>query len=576
MMKSIALKYGLWFALFGVVASVVTATVSYQQSRILLAKSAERELATTTQLLSRKFTNDIAAIAKDVAFLSQIPSAKALFSADNAALAQQNIAEIFKQKLRLNQSYFQLRLIGANHYGREIVRVERSGAGLRVVESSELEEKSHYPYVFRSLRLPQGGSYISDVDVHSEQGVKLGQHQPTLKIASPVYVDDLAVGVVVVNLGLASLFSQLQADLPEEVKIYLANQEGDYLLHPDPDKQFGFYFGHRYLIQQDFPQLAGLFDDLMPRSYVQEASDEIGHQRAVSFIPVFYGAEQHSNMAVLGLASPLPSLRHIIDSLAGSMVKVSLGLSIAGLLTSLLFAKFLSQPIRNMVLAVKSFTHEQASNTDLLPRHRNDELGLLARSFEAMSLQINQQISELKRKEANLSYMANHDSLTGLPTRALFMEQLRKSIVKAAEQNNKLAVVFIDLDNFKQVNDSFGHEVGDRLLQEVSKVLHETIRVGDLLARFAGDEFLLALEDIAETQQADEVVNTVLRRLAKEVNLGLHIQPVYASVGISLYPDDGVEAQELIRKADHAMYKAKSNGRNQFSYYQLPSSSSLA
>jgi diguanylate cyclase (GGDEF)-like protein len=156
------------------------------------------------------------------------------------------------------------------------------------------------------------------------------------------------------------------------------------------------------------------------------------------------------------------------------------------------------------------------------------------------------------------------------------MEQLRKLIAKAAAQKTKLAVVFIDLDNFKQVNDSLGHEAGDRLLQEVSKVLHETIRVGDLLARFAGDEFLLALEDIGETQQADEVVNAVLRRLAKEVNLGLHIQPVYASVGISLYPDDGVEAQELIRKADHAMYKAKSNGRNQFSYYQLPSSSSLA
>jgi diguanylate cyclase (GGDEF)-like protein len=356
----------------------------------------------------------------------------------------------------------------------------------------------------------------------------------------------------------------------------LANQQGDYLLHPDPDKQFGFHFGHRYLIQQDFPKLAGLFDDLRPRSYVLEASGEVGHQRAVSFIPVFYGPEQQSKMAVLGLASPLPSLRHIIDSLAGSMIKVSLGLSLAGLLTSLLFAKFLSQPIRNMVLAVKSFTSEQASNTHLLPRHRNDELGLLARSFEAMSLQINRQISELKRNEANLSYMANHDSLTGLPTRALFMEQLRKLIAKAAAQKTKLAVVFIDLDNFKQVNDSLGHEAGDRLLQEVSKVLHETIRVGDLLARFAGDEFLLALEDIGETQQADEVVNAVLRRLAKEVNLGLHIQPVYASVGISLYPDDGVEAQELIRKADHAMYKAKSNGRNQFSYYQLPSSSSLA
>ncbi|WP_221075171.1 putative bifunctional diguanylate cyclase/phosphodiesterase [Agarivorans aestuarii] len=569
MINSISLRFGLWFAGFGILASVVTAAVSYHESRGLLAESAERELATTTQILTREFSSSIDEITKDVLFLSSIPQTAGYFEADNKLVLSEQLKDIFKQKLSLNPSYFQVRFIGAENFGRELIRVDRLSDGLIAIPAASLEEKAHYPYVFRTLRLDAGESYLSDVDIHNEKGVELGQHQPTLKIASPVFSNGKALGLVVVNVGLERLFSQMQADLPEGVAIYLANQKGDYLVNPNPDKQFGFHFGHRYLMQRDFPQMEVLFNDLQPRTFVLDSSAVYKYERAVSFTPLFYGPKSSPKMAMLGLSSPLPSLSHIMDSLAGSMIKVCLALSLVGLLTSLMFAKVLSQPIRNMVTAVNSFSKGKLPAAQLLPIERKDEIGLLANTFKAMSRQINKQIVELKDNEINLRHMASHDSLTGLPNRSLFLEQLRGSVHRAQTEQNSLAVVFIDLDNFKTVNDNLGHEAGDLLLKQVATVLRDSIRSGDSVARFAGDEFMLALESISEPEEANEVVNTVLRRLAQEVSLGVHIQPVYASVGISMYPADGSDPELLIRNADAAMYQAKSKGRNQFSYYAL-------
>ncbi|UPW18404.1 GGDEF domain-containing protein [Agarivorans sp. TSD2052] len=567
MSRFISLRFGLWFAMFGILASIVTATVSYHESRGLLAESAERELATTTQILTRGFIRTIDEIVKDTLFLSAIPQTTR-YSKDT----RQQLSDIFKQKLRLNPSYFQIRFISAADFGKELVRVDRLRDGLVAIEDSLLEEKSHYPYVFRTLRLPAGDVYLSAIDIHTERGVELGLHQPTLKVAAPVHIDGQTIGLIVINVGLENLFSQLQADLPEGVEIYLANQQGDYLVNPNPDKQFGFHFGHRYLIQHDFPRMESMFDNYQALTYVLDSSTDIRYQRAVSFTPLFYGPPASQRLAVMGLASPLPTLGAIIDSLAGSMIKVSLALSLLGLLTSLLFARVLSRPIRNMVSVVQAYRAGEIPVTKLLPSQRSDEIGLLANTFISMSQQINTQIDELKNNAIHLRYMASHDSLTDLPNRGLFIEQLKSMIHRAQRHNTTLAVVFIDLDNFKQINDSFGHDVGDRLLKQVAKVLHDTVRAEDCVARFAGDEFMLALEGIKEGQDASEIASKVLRRLAQEINLGPQPQPVHASIGISLYPVDGQDPEVLIRNADVAMYRAKAKGRNQYSYYAFEKS----
>ncbi|WP_432468784.1 diguanylate cyclase domain-containing protein [Agarivorans sp. Z349TD_8] len=574
MSNSISLRLGLWFSMFGILASIVTATISYHESRGLLSQSAERELATTTQILTREFSRTIDEIAKDARFLSAIPQTVGYFSTLQPAEFAEQLNSIFSQKLKLNSSYFQIRFIGAADFGRELIRVDRLSSGVVSRSPSELEEKAHYPYVFRTLRLSPDEVYLSDIEIHTEQGLEVDLHHPTLKVASPVYVDGQTLGLVVINVSLTQLFSLLQADLPKGVDIYLSNQHGDYLVNPDSDKQFGFHFGHRYLIQQDFPEMEALFSNHQPLTYVLPSSVGVNYQRAVSFTALFYGSITNQKMAVLGLASPLPSLSAIMDVLAGSMIKVCLGLSLLGLLTSLLFARILSMPIRNMVAAVKDFSAGQSLDQRLLPSDRNDEIGLLANSFYAMSQQINLQIKILKDNETNLRHLASHDGLTGLPNRALFLEQLNASMRQAQLSETQLAVVFIDLDDFKQVNDSFGHAAGDQLLQQVAQVVRDTIRAEDSVARFAGDEFMLALTSIDQHQDASSVVNKVLSRLAEEIYLDTQVHPVYASVGISIYPGDGINAEMLIRNADAAMYKAKEKGRNCFCFYDLKSAQS--
>ncbi|MGE5451793.1 MAG: EAL domain-containing protein [Acidobacteriota bacterium] len=177
-------------------------------------------------------------------------------------------------------------------------------------------------------------------------------------------------------------------------------------------------------------------------------------------------------------------------------------------------------------------------------------------------------ITQLKQTEERLAKMAHFDLLTELPNRALIMERLSHAINLAARHHTLVGVVFIDLDNFKTVNDGLGHAAGDQLLQQVSQRLQQRVRQEDTLGRLGGDEFVLVLEHLRHPQQAAHVAQSILDTLNEPFVLEGG-QPVYvrASIGISLYPADGETAMELIRDADAAMYESKRRGRNSFSFY---------
>lgn len=177
-------------------------------------------------------------------------------------------------------------------------------------------------------------------------------------------------------------------------------------------------------------------------------------------------------------------------------------------------------------------------------------------------------ITQLKQTEERLAKMAHFDTLTELPNRALIMERLSHAINLAARHHTLVGVVFIDLDNFKTVNDGLGHAAGDQLLQQVAQRLKMRVRQEDTLGRLGGDEFVLVLEHLRHPQQAAHVAQSILDTLEEPFMLEGD-QPIYvrASIGISLYPEDGQSAMELIRDADAAMYESKRRGRNSFSFY---------
>jgi len=172
----------------------------------------------------------------------------------------------------------------------------------------------------------------------------------------------------------------------------------------------------------------------------------------------------------------------------------------------------------------------------------------------------------LKQKEA-LDHQAHHDALTELPNRLLFNDRLEQGIAKAKRNHSKLALLFIDLDHFKEINDSLGHDIGDEVLKKVTTRLLGAIRKEDTIARLGGDEFTVIIEELKQGQDASLLARKILDALAEPIIVEGNTLYVSSSIGISLYPSDGNSAQDLLKYADSAMYKAKEEGRNNFQFY---------
>ncbi len=175
-------------------------------------------------------------------------------------------------------------------------------------------------------------------------------------------------------------------------------------------------------------------------------------------------------------------------------------------------------------------------------------------------------ITEQRHAEEKLEYQAYHDTLTNLPNRLLFSDRLKKAISRSHRENTKLGVAFIDLDNFKVVNDSYGHAVGDQLLEDAAERLHKTLREGDTVARLGGDEFAILVENIVHEKDGAVILEKIIRNLSVPYSLMGHEMLVTTSVGMSFYPEDGKDVETLLKNADTAMYHAKENGKN---HYQL-------
>ncbi|ELX13783.1 diguanylate cyclase/phosphodiesterase with PAS/PAC sensor [Janthinobacterium sp. HH01] len=176
-------------------------------------------------------------------------------------------------------------------------------------------------------------------------------------------------------------------------------------------------------------------------------------------------------------------------------------------------------------------------------------------------------ITKVKESQEKLDHLAHHDPLTALPNRLLFHDRLQHALQRAARDGEQLALLFIDLDRFKNVNDTLGHHIGDELLKQVAKALHERLREGDTLARLGGDEFIVLLENIENQFGASQVAEKLVQMFEQPFMVAGHELFVTCSVGISLFPDDAVDLNMLIRNADVAMYQAKARGRNGYSFY---------
>ncbi len=176
-------------------------------------------------------------------------------------------------------------------------------------------------------------------------------------------------------------------------------------------------------------------------------------------------------------------------------------------------------------------------------------------------------ITEMSRAMEKMEHLAHHDFLTGLPNRSLLEDRLQQALVRAKRNGSKFAVMFMDLDRFKSINDTLGHDVGDLLLKEVTRRIQRCLRASDTVSRQGGDEFVLLLEDFSEDADVTHTARKLLQTIGQAAHLAGNVLTVTSSIGISLYPEDGDTVADLLKHADTAMYHAKSQGRNNFQFF---------
>jgi diguanylate cyclase (GGDEF)-like protein/PAS domain S-box-containing protein len=220
------------------------------------------------------------------------------------------------------------------------------------------------------------------------------------------------------------------------------------------------------------------------------------------------------------------------------------------------------RPQDGTIWIMEDITREHAQREELERRvaERTAELS-------AANAKLQEEIAERKLAEERIRHMAQHDALTGLPNRALLHDRLEQALTQARRHDHRVAVMFLDLDRFKAINDSLGHEVGDDLLREVAHRLRGVVRAADTVGRLGGDEFVVVLHEVADTAAAAHVAEKILAAFAVPVRVGPHELRASTSVGIALYPEDGDAAHDLVKRADAAMYRAKHGGRDRYHFH---------
>jgi diguanylate cyclase (GGDEF)-like protein/PAS domain S-box-containing protein len=214
-------------------------------------------------------------------------------------------------------------------------------------------------------------------------------------------------------------------------------------------------------------------------------------------------------------------------------------------------------------------TDQHRAEDELLRAREELEQRVVERTAELTTVnsQLQGEVLERMQSEQRVWHMAHHDGLTGLPNRTLLHDRLAQTLVQAQRNQQHVAVMFLDLDRFKNINDTLGHDVGDELLKHVAQRLLDAVRAVDTVSRIGGDEFVIVLSEISSADDVVQVAEKILHALFNPVMIAHHALMATPSIGISLFPDDGSEAFDLMKHADTAMYHAKSGGRNTFRFF---------
>lgn len=421
--------------------------------------------------------------------------------------------------------YDQIRFLNID--GMEIIRVNYNNGEIHSVPLTSLQNKGNRYYFKKSYRIAQGMIYVSPLDLNKEHGEIEIPYKPMIRFGTPVFnAEQEKIGIVLLNFLAENLlinFSNAVTNIRDHVTI--VNSDGYWLKHPQAEMEWGCMLDHKRNIKDAYPEP-------WKRILIEEQGQFNTDQGLFTFTTIHIAEELRLIKKRTRQNAP-PSIEkehlwkivsHIpMDAIAAENKTVLVSLTKIGT-PIFIFLMFLSYLL--------SLTKIK-----------------------------NKKVEELLKRQATI------DPLTGLPNRQLFMDRLKQAILSSKRTNVLFALLFIDLDHFKAVNDTLGHAAGDKLLHEVSIRIQKIIRGSDTIARIGGDEFTVILNHIENETDAIRIAQLLIKSVSEPFVFEEKEAKIGASIGIAMFPRDGIKPAPLMEKADNAMYQAKQEGRNRYCFF---------
>ncbi|WP_338668240.1 sensor domain-containing diguanylate cyclase [Pseudodesulfovibrio methanolicus] len=432
----------------------------------------------------------------------------------------------YLQLARNRRAYAQIRYIDAS--GKEKVRVDSRDGRTSAVPDDRLQDKSQRYYLKECLALGEGGIYLSPMDLNMENGAVERPARPMLRIGTPVF-DSMGRkrGIVLINYNAQTLLDRILRTGTSSVgQSMLLNRRGYWLLSPDKNKEWGF--------------MAPKTRDV---SFAMERPDEwkwmLSRERGQ------VGTD--NGLFTFTMVRPLDEMRQF-------------GMRLRGADDERPAAEASSPYFWMLVSRVPPETLARHARALLLKLFTGGGALFLLIAFGAWHLAL--AVSRRRLYQEQLVAAAMFDALTGLPNRKLFFDRLEASLALSIRYGRRLGLLYIDLDGFKAVNDTMGHEAGDELLKRVGRLLTGSVRKSDTVARLGGDEFVVMLNEVTNLGDAALVGEKLVSALRAPITLKTGTATISASVGVSVYPENGESAELLVQKADQAMYASKHKGKS--------------
>jgi len=453
--------------------------------------------------------------------------------------------------------YDQIRILDVS--GQETNRVNQENYHIIQVPFNKLQNKKHRYYFKETVSLDRGEVFISPLDLNIENGAIEQPIKPMIRIGTPIYSQTgEKVGALLLNYLSQNLLDKISHSTSRQTQtISLLNGQGYWLKHPNRERTWGFMYNNDERFQKYHPTV---WSQITTQEEGQITTAD-GVFTFASTYPIheslpFHRHENSSNhnnhdLSIKGyvwkIVSFIPDeqLTTLQQNIVIRFSYVTLPLLLILMLVSWRLALYRIKNEKNKQALIESYQ-------------------LLERRVDERTQALQHEVEIRTKAEERMRHMASYDALTAIPNRALFDDRLLTVMAMNKRHKSRSALLFIDLDDFKEVNDGFGHETGDVVLKQVSNRLIHTVRDSDSVGRYGGDEFVVLLHEIKSEADAIFVAKQIIQAISKEYRVDSITVHIGCSIGIAIYQDDDLTAQEYINQADEAMYEIKKSGKNHY------------